>query len=108
MLIYPPVFFFFFFTSLHFLCWICVRYIVNLPIYRRYIADTEQFFSIFPRNDFHLQKSYRDGPTPEISKIYHRYFATFLTLLMGECKETLEVHLMVVKEEVESKDLVEA
>ena len=27
---------------------------------------------------------------------------------MGECKETREVHLMVVKGEVESKDLVKA
>ena len=28
--------------------------------------------------------------------------------LMGECKETWEVHLMVVKGDVESRDLVEA
>ena len=27
---------------------------------------------------------------------------------MGECKEAVEVHLMVVKEEVESRDLVGA
>ena len=30
------------------------------------------------------------------------------SLLMGECKKTQEVHLMVVKGEVESTDLVRA
>ena len=40
-----------------------------------------------------------------------RNFLTFLhdpSSLMGECKETREVHLMVVKGGVESKDLVRA
>ena len=38
-------------------------------------------------------------------------FLTFVhdpSSLMGECKETREIHLMVVKGEVESKDLVGA
>ena len=69
-----------FFYKLVFLCRICVGYIGNLPIYWRYIDDIERFFSIFPRNDFLLQKSCRDDPTPEISTIYRRYFTTFLTL----------------------------
>ena len=84
----------------------------DISLIYQYIGDISStlsdFFLFFQETTFICKKSYRDGPTPEISTIYHRYFATFLTLLMGECTETLEVHLMVVKEEVESKDLVEA
>ena len=52
----------------------------DISVNYRYINNIERFFPIFPRNDFYLQKSCRDGPTSEISMIYRRYFARFLTL----------------------------
>ena len=48
---------------------------------------------------------------PKALQAEGRNFLTFMHdpfLLMGECKETREVHLMVMKGEVESKDLVGA
>ena len=48
---------------------------------------------------------------PKALRVEGRNFLTFVhdsSLLMGECKETREVYLMVVKGEVESSDLVEA
>ena len=65
------VFFFFnFFTSLHF----CVGFVSDISVNYRYIGDIERFFSIFSRNDFHLQKSCCDGSTLEISAIFHDIF----------------------------------
>ena len=60
------VFCFNFFISQHF----CVGFVSNILVIYRYIGDIERFFLIFPRNDFLLQKSCRDGSTPEISTIY--------------------------------------
>ena len=71
------IFFFCIFSQAVFYNRCCVGYIDHLPIYRRYITDIERVFSIFPINDFRLQKSCREGSTPEISTIYHRYFAIF-------------------------------
>ena len=48
---------------------------------------------------------------PKALQVEGKNFLTFVhdpSLLMGECKETREVHLMGVKGEVESSDLVEA
>ena len=48
---------------------------------------------------------------PKALQAKGRNFLTFvhdLTSLMGYCKETREVHLMVVKGEVESRNLVGA
>ena len=47
----------------------------DISIIYRYIGDIERFFPIFPRNDFLLQKSCRDGPTlDDISLIYCNIF----------------------------------
>ena len=73
MPIYRPVcvFFFNFFISLHF----CVRFVSDILVIYRYIGDIERFFSIFPRNDFLLQKSCRNGPTlDDISSIFRDIF----------------------------------
>ena len=48
---------------------------------------------------------------PKVLQVEGRKFLTFshdLSSLMGKCKETREMHLMVVKGEVESRDLVGA
>ena len=48
---------------------------------------------------------------PKALQVKGRNFLTFVhdpSLLTGECKETREVHLMVVKGEVGSRDLVRA
>ena len=62
----------------------------DISVNYQYIDDFERFFPIFPRNDFHLQKSCLDGPTPEISTIYRRYFTKFLTLVVSN-KENNDV-----------------
>ena len=71
---------------------------LDISVNYRYISDISPilrdfFFSIFPRNDFHLQKLCWDGPTPEISTINRRYFTTFLTLGMRNDRYRLEEFL---------------
>ena len=67
---------------------------------------TTEFFRLAERNRY---QKVRTNP-----RLYKRKGENFLTIvhdpssLLGECKETREVHLIVVKVEVESKDLVGA
>ena len=69
----------FFFSNLHFY----VGFVLDISVIYQYIVDIEQFFPIFPKNDFRLQKSCRDGSTPEISNIYRRYFAIFSSMTIS-------------------------
>ena len=55
-------------------------FLSNISVIYRYITDIWRFFPNFPTNDFLLQKSCREGPTPEISTIYHQYFSAFLSM----------------------------
>ena len=50
---------------------VCRRYIGTLAIYIRYIDDFGRYFLIFPSFDFRLLISCREGPTLEMSTIYH-------------------------------------
>ena len=67
---------------------------------------TTEFFKLTERN--HLPKSENQ---PKALQVKGRNFLTIVhdpCSLMGECKEAREVHLMGVKGEVESRDLVGA
>ena len=65
--------FVFFFLNF-FTCCIFSRFLhmemSDISVSYRYIVDIRRFFSIFLSNDFCLQKSFREGPTHDISTIY--------------------------------------
>ena len=76
-----PVLFVFFFFCIFSQATFITDFVLNISVIYRYITDIWRFFLNFPTNDFLLQKSCREGPTPEISTIYHQYFSTFPSMV---------------------------
>ena len=60
-------------------------FVSDISVIYRYIDDVSlilgNFFPIFHTIDFRLQKSCREGPSPEISTIYRQYIVTFSSVI---------------------------
>ena len=61
-------------------------------IYRQYIADIDRYSLIFPSFDFCLLISCQEGPTPEMSTIYHD-ISVPISNIISSCFSWLEVKL---------------
>ena len=61
----------------------------NMSGHNRYVVDIDRYFLIFPLFDYSFLISCREGPTPEISKIYRDIFVHDGTLVSAKAVKQL-------------------